>query len=144
MGRSTFGVLYAGWVVTVIVGSVVQVYGFKQELSAYYVVFQLITGAVFAYILQDKGELAWIGDKVDKSLAAHRLKRSVDQPITDYVPKSSNGIVTRPASRLARVQHAGHNVASQVRTRIHNYNEAVRADKEAFSNRLTKAQGYFA
>jgi predicted secreted protein len=113
MGRSTFGVLYAGWVVTVIVGSVVQVYGLKQALSAYFVVFQLIIGALFAYILQDKSELAWVGAKLSSHVAMRPASAANNAPGAPRV------------SPIARLHRASGNVVYEIRK---TFNDPERAE----------------
>jgi general stress protein CsbA len=125
MTRATFGVLYAGWVATVLVGILVNAYWFKHETSAYFVMFQFLIGAVFAYILQDKPQLEWINSRYD----ALRYKNAVSNPDPNYAaaPASAGG-----TTRFARARQVASATRAGLQDASNQYREKQRMNAANF------------
>jgi general stress protein CsbA len=143
MTRTTFGVLYAGWVATVLVGILVNAYWFKHETSAYFVMFQFLIGAVFAYILQDKPQLEWINRRYD----ALGYKNAVSNPDPNYAAAPASapaGVPTAPTTtRFAQ----GRQVASAMRAGLQDvsnqYREKQRMNEAARLRHIQNAANIF-
>jgi general stress protein CsbA len=143
MTRATFGVLYAGWVATVLVGILVNAYWFKHETSAYFVMFQFLIGAVFAYILQDKPQLEWINSRYNA--LAH--KDVVSNPHPNYAaptPASVGGAPTAPTpTRFAQARQMAAATLAEAKAYSDQYHEKQRVEKVAMRSSLQNAANSF-
>jgi len=139
MTRATFGVLYAGWVATVLVGILVNTYWFKHETSAYFVMFQFLIGAVFAYILQDKPELEWINSRYN----ALAYKNAVSNSDPNYAAAPASAPAGGVPTRFARASKFASDTRARVEDVSNQYREKQRAEEDAMRSSLQSAANSF-
>jgi hypothetical protein len=130
-------------VATVLVGILVNAYWFKHETSAYFVMFQFLIGAVFAYILQDKPQLEWINSRYD-ALAYKNAVSNTDPNYAAAPASAPAGVPTAPTTnRFAQARQFASATRARVEDVSNQYREKKRMDDDAVRRSLQNAANSF-